>query len=257
MRWAREGLVCVRDVLNGTCFVGGRAFTRDHPELSVDTFRRLMADMPPQWSVALQRGEGLEQARGSALWDAASRGQRGWEGGAARNGGRGADDAAAAEKEAARRRELAQPQRVYVTKRPTLCVRTGKEVRALRQSDIYDCLVAEYWRMPRTFDASRAHAHYAHLFEHWPEAHRGPPISLALRRARHPCVPAPMTDVAVRVAHSGFLIGPVKCQGLRAKCHCEQRQHDETVEHAYMRWALRACASAVDVGAWRVGARDR
>ena len=37
------------------------------------------------------------------------------------------------------------------------------------------------------------------------------------------------------MGHSGFLIGPTKFQGLRAKCHCENRQHDETVEHAYMR----------------------
>ena len=261
LQWAREGLVCVRDVLNGTCFVGSRELTRQHPTLSVDTFRKIMADMPPQWSVALGSGEGVDDGLWSDTWDGAWRAlappqvresSKPTESRSKDARRKDEPPPSAAEIEAARQEALAAPQRVYITKRQTLHVRPGTEVVAMRQSDVYDCLVTEYWRMPRAFDGTHADAHYAHLFSHWNEAHRGPPIALAMSRARHSSVPAHMTDVAVRLAHSGFLIGPVKCQGLRAKCHCEGRQHDETIEHAYMR-----CARVQQLWKWVLAAWAR
>ena len=103
--------------------------------------------------------------------------------------------------------------------------------------------------MPRTFDAEDENAHYASLFAHWPAAERGIPISRALSRARHPAVPAYMSDIATKVAHSAFLMGPVKCKGLRAKCHCD-RTTDETVDHGYQKCARVARLWTLVLAAW-------
>ena len=117
------------------------------------------------------------------------------------------------------------------------------------RASVYQMLIARQWKMPRTFDAEDENAHYASLFAHWPAAERGIPISRALSRARHPAVPAYMSDIATKVAHSAFLMGPVKCKGLRAKCHCD-RTTDETVDHAYQKCARVARLWTLVLAAW-------
>ena len=125
----------------------------------------------------------------------------------------------------------------YAVQRPqTLVTRPPTPVVRLCVGHVYDAMTAAVFTLPRVFDPGRGSAaRHAHIFANEPAERRAATIGRAIRRVRHPAVPAEQQETAYCVALSGFAFGPEKrtISG-RPDCPCG-KGHEETVEHTFQR----------------------
>ena len=203
VQWAQEGLVRVHDAMNGARVISRAAFHARYASLDAGLILEVHDSMPPEWPAALRDGTAVptdERCLPAGLLD-----------------------------------EKGSHQQYAITHAPTLVQRAVAPMNKLKQRHIHTAMTATAFHMPRTFDPhAGGAARHAHLFGH--EDADGPrtaAVARAVKCIRHPAVPSEMTEVAHKVAFSGFAFGPNKrriCK--RDTCPCGNG-HAETVEHTF------------------------
>ncbi len=200
--WAREGLITLGDIMNGTSVIGARRAAELHPRLQTSLCNDIRVAMPKEWRAAIL--DGTAPTWGAACVPAGL-----------------LDD------------EPAIPEHMSIPIPPTLHRREPVPVSELKTRTVYDVTLARVFTLPRTFDAAQGEAaRHASLYKDVPPAQLPEAVGRVVNGIRQPAVPSEICQTAYNAVHSAFPFGPNKPFCGRSTCPCGDGS-PETVRHTF------------------------